>query len=82
MVSVEKQAKLTVIAVNLKRICKLMSSKKSKKSATAPDAAADFKIFIAICQIQDNNGRKTATFSAVSDGSVVCVQKSFLKTNA
>ena len=31
LVSVEKQAKLTVIAVNLKRICKLISSKKNQE---------------------------------------------------
>ena len=67
LVSVEKQAKLTVIAVNLKRICKLVSSQNPKKSATDLIAAADFKIFIVICQIQGNNGRKTATFSVVSN---------------
>ena len=67
LVSVEKQAKLTVIAVNLKRICKLISSKNPKKSATATSTVADLKISVVIYQIQVGIGLKTATFSVVSN---------------
>ena len=51
LVSVEKQVILTVIAVNLKRICKLISSNNPKKSATATSAVANLKILFMICQI-------------------------------
>ena len=71
LVSIEKQVKLTVIAVNLKRICKLISSKNPKKLATATSTVADLKISVVIYQIQVGIGLKTANISVVSDGSVV-----------
>ena len=67
LVSIEKQVKLTVIAVNLKRICKLISSKNPKKLATATSTVADLKISVVIYQIQVGIGLKTATFSVVSN---------------
>ena len=72
LVSIEKQVKLTVIAVNLKRICKLISSKNPKKLATATSTVADLKISVVIYQIQVGIGLKTATFSVVSNRPPVC----------